>query len=110
MSDIKKDGGPAFPIEDARGNIYSGMSLRDCFAGMALMGIAAATNENNGYGSTYVDPQGNETCHSWSYPIKNGHEDYSGRKIQHKILRTIEQNEAKNAYERADAMLAEREK
>jgi hypothetical protein len=36
MSDIKKDGGPAFPIEDAMENIYSGMSLRDWFAGMAL--------------------------------------------------------------------------
>lgn len=36
----KHDGGPAFPAKDAQGNIQPGMSLRDWFAGQALIGIA----------------------------------------------------------------------
>lgn len=35
----KPDGGPAFPCG---GDLYSGMSLRDYFAGQALAGICAA--------------------------------------------------------------------
>ena len=38
----RDDGGPAFPIPaDEPGNTYTGMSLRDYFAGQALAGICA---------------------------------------------------------------------
>lgn len=32
----KKDGGPAFPVVAPYGEVFSGMSLRDWFAGQAL--------------------------------------------------------------------------
>ena len=36
----RDDGGPAFPIPaDEPGNTYTGMSLRDYFAGQALCGL-----------------------------------------------------------------------
>lgn len=35
------DGGQAFPISDASGPIQYGMTLRDWFAGQALMGLIA---------------------------------------------------------------------
>jgi len=38
------DGGPAFPNNDAHGCAYSGMTLRDHFAGMALVGMINNTN------------------------------------------------------------------
>jgi hypothetical protein len=40
---MKKDGGPAFPVSVDRPLVaysYSGLSLRDYFAGMALQGVA----------------------------------------------------------------------
>ena len=37
MSNIEKNGGPAFPINDL--NAWEGMSLRDYFAGQALSGL-----------------------------------------------------------------------
>lgn len=41
----KDDGGPAFPesctSEGYRANVYSGMTLRDWFAGQALAGMCA---------------------------------------------------------------------
>jgi hypothetical protein len=40
------DGGPAFPInanESADRCIYTGMTLRDWFAGMAMQGLIAGT-------------------------------------------------------------------
>jgi uncharacterized protein YodC (DUF2158 family) len=39
MSDQKKDGGPAFPVTAYYGG-KEGMSLRDWFAGQALVGIS----------------------------------------------------------------------
>lgn len=53
MSDERKDGGPAFPVpHNIDGNWvpdprpeYSGMSLRDYFAGEALKGIAISDPE-----------------------------------------------------------------
>lgn len=44
MSEAKDDGGPAFPLERhlPDGNeAYYGMTLRDLFAGMALIGLNA---------------------------------------------------------------------
>lgn len=39
MSDERNDGWPAFPYVDAENEVsYSGMSLRDWFAGQALIG------------------------------------------------------------------------
>ena len=38
----KRDGGPAFPLQDANTfTLNTGMSLRDWFAGMALQGALA---------------------------------------------------------------------
>jgi hypothetical protein len=36
------DGGPAFPSNDAHGCAFAGMTLRDYFAGQALMGLLAS--------------------------------------------------------------------
>ena len=36
MSDPIDDGGPAFPNNDAHGCAYTGMTLRDYFAGQAM--------------------------------------------------------------------------
>jgi len=50
MSDALKYGGPAFPTEPrgpAYGNKYDGMTLRDWFAGQALMGMMASRNPNS---------------------------------------------------------------
>lgn len=56
---MKETGGPAFPaeIEQAtRGNIkVSGMSLRDYFAGQALMGICAHEDTGGVHGMVYQD-------------------------------------------------------
>lgn len=46
MSEPINDGGPAFPQNDAvinRINNHSGMTLRDWFAGQALVGVFAST-------------------------------------------------------------------
>ena len=37
------DGGPAFPLPDNVGTLYHGMSLRDYFAGQALVTLATLT-------------------------------------------------------------------
>lgn len=42
MTDTPDDGGPAFPISDASGPVQPGMSLRDWFAGQALVGMNAS--------------------------------------------------------------------
>jgi hypothetical protein len=39
MSESINNGGPAFPINNQHGCIYSGMTLRDWFAGQALQAI-----------------------------------------------------------------------
>lgn len=45
MSEIK-DGGPAFPSHGSMGEVVcEGMTLRDYFAGQALVGFMVGTNE-----------------------------------------------------------------
>lgn len=47
MSDERDDGGPAFPTTkplDGWGDPNRGMSLRDWFAGQALIGLLSATS------------------------------------------------------------------
>ena len=86
MSEIKSDGGPAYPVtysHEHNGGIqnfqeWSGMSLRDWFAGQALVGMLAYS---------HVNPQRG-----------NYHENCSV------------EGAAADAYRYADAMLAEREK
>lgn len=41
MTDTPDDGGPAFPVGELGVNGHYGMSLRDWFAGQALVGIFA---------------------------------------------------------------------
>jgi hypothetical protein len=55
MSKIN-DGGPAFPVpNDANTNGQEGMTLRDWFAGQALVGkLAAASIREDGYHSKYA--------------------------------------------------------
>ncbi|MEQ8504624.1 MAG: hypothetical protein RIB80_04810 [Rhodospirillales bacterium] len=43
MSDGKKDGGPAFPISTIDGFTNQGMTLRQWYAGQALVGLLANT-------------------------------------------------------------------
>jgi hypothetical protein len=38
--EVKSTGGPAFPIQVAEHNVYTGMTIRDWFAGMALQGFS----------------------------------------------------------------------
>lgn len=45
MSDLKSDGGPAFPPFHDPKNHESGMTLRDWFAGQALAGISADSQD-----------------------------------------------------------------
>lgn len=59
MSDSINDGGPAFPfcIPDFHGDrphLQEGMSLRDWFAGQALTGLLANTN-NSGVVQNYAE-------------------------------------------------------
>ena len=46
MSD---DGGPAFPNNDQNGCAFSGMTLRDWFAGQALQGMLASCRPGYSY-------------------------------------------------------------
>jgi hypothetical protein len=39
MKETIEDGGPAFPERDMKGNLSSGMTLRDYFAGQALSSL-----------------------------------------------------------------------
>ena len=42
-----KDGGPAFPVQDMRGDEH-GMSMRDYFAGQALAGVCQRADWDDG--------------------------------------------------------------
>ncbi|RWX18458.1 hypothetical protein EHH54_41770, partial [Rhizobium leguminosarum] len=64
---VKDDGGPAFPFDEkmADGTHYHdhpGMTLRDHFAGQALMGLVAFDRPTNG------DNQPHHFA-SWSYAL-----------------------------------------
>lgn len=50
MTNNKNDGGAAFPGGDSEAGepYYKGMSLRDWFAGMAMMGFAASPSNKVG--------------------------------------------------------------
>ena len=43
----RDDGGPAFPVTSPDGDVFSGLSLRDWFAGMAMQAII-----NQSYGAS----------------------------------------------------------
>jgi hypothetical protein len=64
----KNDGGPAFPVENRnglswpRGKPPVGMSLRDWFAGQALMGLAA-------YPGREGEVNGSDHFAKWSYML-----------------------------------------
>lgn len=55
MSEVKQDGGPAFPFVEPAGpgvSVATGMSLRDHFAGLAMQAVmtcAGPTWRDNGY-------------------------------------------------------------
>jgi hypothetical protein len=83
MSDQINDGGQAFPMSfGCDSENYSGMSLRDWFAGMALQGILSK--------SLFPNSSGNKSI-SWATT-----REYSGRSA------------SIAAYEIADEMLAAR--
>ena len=46
MTDQRKDGGPAFPVETTATPYAPGMSLRDWFAGQALAGCGRQWYDN----------------------------------------------------------------
>ena len=88
----KDDGGPAFPSHDDGAGMYapehySGMSLRDYFAAKALVGEMVTTLSD-------ATPDAAEAFLNGA--AKAGH--------------TPDQHLAFNAYQIADAMLAERKK
>ena len=49
-----KDGGTAFPVYAHEGAVDPGMSLRDYFAGQALVGLAARGERNVMYVAQYA--------------------------------------------------------
>lgn len=88
MSDVKNDGGSAFPVPGHQGhwgNAHAtapGMTLRDYFAAKALVGLLAC-NDGNDYEDERLRRENYETyCTTW----------------------------AESAYAMADAMLKERAK
>ena len=97
MSDLKKDGGPAFPkikriCDTSKPNGHNwmqvdstdGKSLRDWFAGIALQGeLASSGNPESAQATAEASVNAGET---------------------------VEKHLARICYEMADAMLAEREK
>lgn len=108
----RNDGGSAFPVPYyADGDGRRGMSLRDYFAAQALAGILAAESDEYGTYPTYVDADGKETLRHRS-PARNpdGTENYALPGVPNKVLRTVAQEQALQAYSVADAMLAERGK
>ena len=81
--DLNSTGGPAFPLKEPLSDDALGMTLRDYFAAKALSAILS-------------QPDGG--IQSW-HPLSKG-----GGEL------TAAQGWAANAYEIADAMLAERER
>jgi len=47
--EVKSTGGPAFPIQVAEHNVYTGMTLRDYFAAKAMTGMLAASENYTTY-------------------------------------------------------------
>jgi len=82
MGEQPKDGGPAFPYGDYNNGGEAGMTLRDWFAGQALVGELASSSTA-------------ESCEATACAARR-----MGRTIEHHI--------ACNCYMLADAMLAAR--
>lgn len=112
------DAGPLFPValkaieghqcgESGELWQFSGISIREHFAGLALQGILAAETEASGYSVSYLDPLGKETYRRESPPVIDGKEDVSKPWVPNKVLRTVEQNQARAAVCAADALIAE---
>lgn len=97
MSNPIDDGGPAFPNNDSHGCAYTGMTLRDWFAGQALPGLLAQRQEPGDYDGP------NSTTDAMDAGIV-----YKGNFISHKG--DDSEYLAEDAYSMADAMLAERER
>lgn len=62
------DGGPAFPhtvnyrgVSSGGHNLYAGMSIRDYFAGQAIVGLSS--------GRGFIDPRDRQTVVSRAYEI-----------------------------------------
>ena len=47
MTDTKRDGGPAYPTRTDGGYDYGGLTKREWYAGMALMGLLAGTEQEH---------------------------------------------------------------
>jgi len=64
---VKYDGGPAFPTDDGSHNEMlvrsAGMTLRDWFAGQALMMMSAQTNAH------LLAGEDTRTCAAWAYEV-----------------------------------------
>ena len=100
------------PITGPNGEVFfenhaPGMSLRQWYSGLAMQGILAAESEDAGYTVTYLDGNGKETYRRESPPVIDGKEDLSKPWVPNKILRTVEQNQARAAVAAADALIAE---
>ena len=59
---MKNDGGPAFPVQDLSKWQASGMSLRDWFAGKALIGLTSSIRACTD-GEDYSPEQMAEYCY-----------------------------------------------
>lgn len=96
MSNPINDGGPAFPNNDAHGCAYTGMTLRDWFAGQALPGLLAQRQEAGDYDGPHC------TTDAMDAGIV-----YKGNFIS--LKGDDSEALAEDAFRIADAMLAERE-
>ncbi len=59
------NGGPAYPTNAIRDSGFSGMSLRDWFAGMAMQGMYAATKRN--FSNGRMEYPNERACAGWSF-------------------------------------------
>ena len=111
-----KDGGPAFPFREEDGSggydLQKGMSLRDYFAGQALVGMRVEWTDG-AYKPTKTDadyaedPNGNYIKFGSQYRLARSSELVDGKK-RYRVITTWCERVARDAYEQADAMLAAR--
>ena len=94
----QNNGGPAFPViaENVLGHVSDGLSIRDYFAAMALQGMLSC--ERVGTPELFYNPPACEDCRTGVKP------DWAF------VVGTSLQVWAKNSYDIADAMLAQRDK